>query len=168
MLPLISLILLVHSWERYLAEAIDSALAQTYRNFRSRIRNDQTVERSPSLPCDYAQSRQSRFIAVPPQDKTLSINLQREQESSKPIERFLRTGKEKAAYSPSPIPSPCYCSPSCLQSPQPPLWRKLDPLHLLMMGPEALCGSEATSLTSPVGDDRGTVRIYFTALSGLG
>lgn len=55
--PLVSVVLAVHDGERYLAAAIDSIVAQTYRNFELIIIDDGSTDRSVAIVESYADPR---------------------------------------------------------------------------------------------------------------
>jgi glycosyltransferase involved in cell wall biosynthesis len=55
--PLISVILSVYNGEKYLAEAIDSILNQTYKNFEFIIINDGSTDRSLEIVKSYSDER---------------------------------------------------------------------------------------------------------------
>ncbi|MFV0507370.1 MAG: glycosyltransferase family 2 protein [Bacteroidales bacterium] len=52
--PLISIIIPVYNTEKYLAECLDSALAQTYTNFELLLINDGSKDSSPQICDEYA------------------------------------------------------------------------------------------------------------------
>lgn len=53
--PLVSICLPVFNGEVFVAEAIESALAQTFRNFEFLIVDDRSTDRSFEIACDYAK-----------------------------------------------------------------------------------------------------------------
>ena len=57
--PLVTVLMPVYNAEKYLSEAIDSILAQTYKNIEFLIINDGSTDRSESIILDY-QSRNSK------------------------------------------------------------------------------------------------------------
>ena len=50
--PLVTVLMPVYNAEKYLSEAIDSILAQTYKNFEFLIINDGSTDRSESIILD--------------------------------------------------------------------------------------------------------------------
>ena len=61
--PLVTVLMPVYNAEKYLSEAIDSILAQTYKNIEFLIINDGSTDRSESIIWDY-QSRNSKIVYV--------------------------------------------------------------------------------------------------------
>lgn len=61
--PLVTVLMPVYNAEKYLSEAIDSILAQTYKNIEFMIINDGSTDRSESIILDY-QSRNSKIVYV--------------------------------------------------------------------------------------------------------
>ena len=61
MTPAITIVLPVHNGERYLREAIDSVLAQTYRDFELWVFNDGSTDGTVSIIDSYSDSRVRRF-----------------------------------------------------------------------------------------------------------
>ena len=61
--PLVTVLMPVYNAEKYLSEAIDSILAQTYNNIEFMIINDGSTDRSESIILDY-QSRNSKIVYV--------------------------------------------------------------------------------------------------------
>lgn len=61
--PLVTVLMPVYNAEKYLSEAIDSILAQTYKNFEFLIINDGSTDRSESIILDY-QSKNPKIVYV--------------------------------------------------------------------------------------------------------
>lgn len=61
--PLVTVLMPVYNAEKYLSEAIDSILAQTYKNIEFLIINDGSTDKSESVILDY-QSRNSKIVYV--------------------------------------------------------------------------------------------------------
>ena len=59
--PLVTVLMPVYNAEKYLSEAIDSILAQTYKNFEFLIINDGSTDRSESIILDY-QSKNPKIV----------------------------------------------------------------------------------------------------------
>ena len=55
--PLISVVMPVYNGEKYLREAIDSILNQTYTNFEFIILNDGSIDRSEEIILSYKDPR---------------------------------------------------------------------------------------------------------------
>src|SRR5438045_3930995 len=61
--PTVSVLMPVYNGARYLAEAVESILAQTYRDFEFVIVDDGSTDRSPAMLDEYAR-RDSRVRIV--------------------------------------------------------------------------------------------------------
>lgn len=61
--PLVTVLMPVYNAEKYLSEAIDSILVQTYKNIEFLIINDGSTDRSESIILDY-QSKNSKIVYV--------------------------------------------------------------------------------------------------------
>ena len=61
-LPLVSIITPVYNGEKYLLEAIESALAQTYKNFELLIVNDGSTDNSKSIISAYLSNPKIRYF----------------------------------------------------------------------------------------------------------
>ena len=74
--PRVSVIMAVYNGEKWLAEAIDSVLAQTYGDFEFLIHDDGSTDGSPAILSDYA-ARDPRIIlsSAPNRGLPASLNL---------------------------------------------------------------------------------------------
>lgn len=72
--PLISVVMPVYNAEKYLVEAIDSILEQTYKNFEFLIINDGSTDSSSIIIDTYAK-QDSRIIHVRNQNQGISLSL---------------------------------------------------------------------------------------------
>jgi glycosyltransferase involved in cell wall biosynthesis len=74
-MPSISVVMAVYNGERYLAAAVESVLAQTYRDFEFLIVDDGSTDRSGAMLRDYAaRAPRVRLIARPNKGLTKSLN----------------------------------------------------------------------------------------------
>lgn len=67
--PLISVIIPVHNLEKYLQEAIDSVLAQTYRHFEIIIVDDGSTDRSEEIILEYVRKQPDRIRHIAQQNQ---------------------------------------------------------------------------------------------------
>jgi glycosyltransferase involved in cell wall biosynthesis len=72
--PIVSVILPVYNAEKYLREAIDSILSQTFSDFELIIINDGSSDRSSEIACSYSDSR---IIYIEQQNAGLAATLNR-------------------------------------------------------------------------------------------
>src|SRR4051812_45608047 len=63
-MPKVSVVMPVRDGERFLAEAVESVLAQTYSAFQFVIVDDGSTDRTPEMLRDYAD-RDERVVLVP-------------------------------------------------------------------------------------------------------
>src|SRR5512141_3057696 len=71
MVPLISIVILCHNRERFLAQAIESVLAQTYTDFELLVWDDGSTDGSVAIAQIYAQQDpRVRVVAAAHQGKT--------------------------------------------------------------------------------------------------
>jgi glycosyltransferase involved in cell wall biosynthesis len=85
--PLVSILTPVYNEEKYLAECVDSILAQTYSNWELTIVNNQSVDRSLEIAAGYASGdSRIRVITTPeffPQDRNFNYALRQMSPHSK-------------------------------------------------------------------------------------
>lgn len=72
--PLISVVLSVYNGEKYLSEAIESILTQTYKNFEFIIINDGSTDKSPEIINSY-QEHDNRITVISRENKGLIDSL---------------------------------------------------------------------------------------------
>jgi glycosyltransferase involved in cell wall biosynthesis len=86
--PTISVLMTAYNRERYIAEAIDSVLAQTYQDFELVVSDDCSSDRTLEIVNDYA--RRDRRIRVSVNERNLGDYGNRRQVASLAVGRYLK------------------------------------------------------------------------------
>jgi glycosyltransferase involved in cell wall biosynthesis len=68
-MPTVSVIVPAYNVERYLAESIDSVLAQTYRDFEIVIVDDGSTDRTPAIAERYRREHPDRILVLSPENR---------------------------------------------------------------------------------------------------